>query len=641
MKRKFLLHILGLFLVFVFAGNIWAADDSRYPVMRPDLETWIKWMNDYETAPKAKIDEEINFMLYQAQSFNYGTSMDLLGHIDYDPIQRSQGTCGNCWAWAGTGLMEIAHDVQDGVFDRLSIQYINSCRAPGYGCCGNNIGTFATWYAAQGMAIPWGNTNASFADGTNCCRDGDGNPCPPAVTCLSISTTPNYPITSISESRIPTTSFWDGVDQATAIVNIKNALNQDEGVYFGFALPNSTAWGDFFDFWACDGGETEATLWDHPDDYCGIDWNNAKGEGGGHAVVILGYNDDDADPANHYWLALNSWATAGGNRPNGLFRIPTQMNYSCFYPIPNTDPQESIAAFVFYILDVDFGNSPPIADANGPYTVECEGTTTTIVLDGTGSSDPEGTALTYAWSTDCPDGIFNDPTSATPVLTVSTSGCYVTCSVTLTVTDGDGATDDDTAPVTITDTTPPDITCPADVTIECDEQTDPDNTGSATATDICNPSPVITYSDVEAPGDCAAEKTITRTWTATDVCGNTHSCVQTIKVVDTTPPVIACNAPATITPPDAPISFTATATDNCDDDPSVEITRFDCFKFTKKGKQIDKTESCIVDVCGNTITILDSGGVGTQITWTVRAVDECENPSEFNCMVDVVKKGKP
>ena len=642
MKRKFLLHILGLFLVFVFAGNIWAADDSRYPVMRPDLETWIKWMNDYETAPKAKIDEEINFMLYQAQSLNYGTSMDLLGHIDYDPIQRSQGTCGNCWAWAGTGLMEIAHDVQDSVFDRLSIQYINSCRAPGDGCCGNNIVTFATWYNVQGMAIPWANTNASFADGTNCCRDLGGNPCPPAVTCANISTTPNYPITSISESRIATTSFWDGVDQATAIVNIKNALSQDKGVYFGFALPNSAAWGDFFDFWACDGGETEATLWDHPDDYCGNNWIDAPGECGGHAVVILGYNDDDADPANHYWLALNSWATAGGKRPNGLFRIPTQMNYSCFYPIPDTDPQESIAAFVFYILEVDFGNSPPIADANGPYTADCEGTTTTIDLDGSGSSDPEGTALTYAWSTGCSGGIFDDSTSATPVLTVDTSpGCYVTCSVTLIVTDGDGAIDTDTATVTITDFTPPDITCPADVTIECDEPTDPSNTGSATATDNCDPSPVIIHSDVETPGACAAEKTITRTWTATDACGNANSCVQTINVVDTTPPVIACNAPATITPPDAPISFTATAIDNCDPAPSVSITAYGCRSFTKKGKEIDKKESCIVDVCGDTITILDSGGVGTRITWTVRAVDECGNANIADCMVDVVKKGKP
>jgi subtilisin family serine protease len=33
-------------------------------------------------------------------------------------------------------------------------------------------------------------------------------------------------------------------------------------------------------------------------------------------------------------------------------------------------------------------NEPPVCNANGPYTAECAGATTTISLDGTGSSDP-------------------------------------------------------------------------------------------------------------------------------------------------------------------------------------------------------------------------------------------------------------
>jgi hypothetical protein len=54
------------------------------------------------------------------------------------------------------------------------------------------------------------------------------------------------------------------------------------------------------------------------------------------------------------------------------------------------------------------------------------------------------------------------------------------------------------------------------------------------------------------------------TWTATDASGNESTDVQTVTVADTTPPEIFCNAPGAIVPPDAPVSFTATATDVCD-----------------------------------------------------------------------------
>ena len=109
---------------------------------------------------------------------------------------------------------------------------------------------------------------------------------------------------------------------------------------------------------------------------------------------------------------------------------------------------------------------------------------------------------------------------------------------------------------------------------------------------------------------------------------------------DTTEPVISCNAPPTIAPPDAPISFTATAIDNCDEDQTVFITEYDCFSYTKKGKRIDKTSSCVVEVNEDTITILDSGGVGDNITWTVLAVDNCGNEMEKQCLIEVIRHKK-
>ena len=114
-------------------------------------------------------------------------------------------------------------------------------------------------------------------------------------------------------------------------------------------------------------------------------------------------------------------------------------------------------------------------------------------------------------------------------------------------------------------------------------------------------------------------------------------CLQEIKVVDTLPPEIFCNAPETMTPPNAPISFISTSTDNCEDSPAVGITDFDCYKYTKKGKRIDKTESCVIEIDGNDINILDSGGVVDNIIWTVQAIDDSGNDSEITCEVEVVR----
>jgi hypothetical protein len=77
----------------------------------------------------------------------------------------------------------------------------------------------------------------------------------------------------------------------------------------------------------------------------------------------------------------------------------------------------------------------------------------------------------------------------------------------------------------------------------------------------------------------------------------------------------------------------------CDGAQSVEVTGFDCFKFTKKGKRIDKTESCVIEMDGDTVTILDTGGVGDNITWTVVATDSSGNTGEFTCAVVIVNPG--
>ena len=129
--------------------------------------------------------------------------------------------------------------------------------------------------------------------------------------------------------------------------------------------------------------------------------------------------------------------------------------------------------------------------------------------------------------------------------------------------------------------------------------------------------------------------TTTVTLTATDTHGESNSCSATVTVVDATPPVVSCNAPPSITPPQAPISFTASAADSCGG-ATASIQSFDCYTFTNKGKRIDKRDSCVVSLSGATVTISNSGGVGDIIQWTISAHDSHGNTAETTCTVNVL-----
>ncbi|MFZ1946428.1 MAG: FlgD immunoglobulin-like domain containing protein, partial [bacterium] len=75
------------------------------------------------------------------------------------------------------------------------------------------------------------------------------------------------------------------------------------------------------------------------------------------------------------------------------------------------------------------------------------------------------------------------------------------------------------------------------------------------------------------PGICPDSYYLTRTWTATDDCGNDVEHVQVVTVVDTTPPRFVGDLPGDTTAEcdDVPDPATLTATDNCDDDVPVRF----------------------------------------------------------------------
>ncbi len=185
-------------------------------------------------------------------------------------------------------------------------------------------------------------------------------------------------------------------------------------------------------------------------------------------------------------------------------------------------------------------------------------------LDGSGSSDPDDDSLTYSWTTDCPGGMYNDSTSVAPTLFVDASvGCSVACSAELTVTDSQGASDTCSAPIYIQDTGPPTLVdIPADATVECDAVPPPD---TVRVSDNCDASPVLTTSESVAPGSCPYASVITRSWDASDACGNESSATHVITVIDSTPPVLTGVPDDMVVECDAiPAPPNVTASDNCD-----------------------------------------------------------------------------
>ena len=148
------------------------------------------------------------------------------------------------------------------------------------------------------------------------------------------------------------------------------------------------------------------------------------------------------------------------------------------------------------------------------------------------------------------------------------------------------------------DTEGPDFTgTPSTVTVECGDD-ESLNSISATTTDPCAPI-TVTYSDVSSSVGCGGGN-ITRTYTASDGCGNTSSFTQTITFTDTTPPAFT-SVPDDITTTcdsELPDLGTPSVTDNCSQvntSTDVEIVGGPC----PAAYEIHRTFTAIDD-CGNT-----------------------------------------
>src|SRR3989442_9551292 len=169
--------------------------------------------------------------------------------------------------------------------------------------------------------------------------------------------------------------------------------------------------------------------------------------------------------------------------------------------------------------------------------------------------------------------------------------------------------------ITVDDETGPVIgTFPNDTTVSCASGVPAADDGSVTATDACGGTVTISHdADVITAGSCANRYSITRTYHAKDVCGNTTSKSQTITVDDETGPVIGTF------PNDTTVSCASGVP--AADDGSVTAT----------------------DACGGTVTISHDADVipagrcpnPSSITRTYHAKDVCGNTTSKSQTITV------
>src|ERR1044071_2898308 len=241
---------------------------------------------------------------------------------------------------------------------------------------------------------------------------------------------------------------------------------------------------------------------------------------------------------------------------------------------------------------------------------------TTDTCSSTNKTGEQGTA----WTFDAPTATDNSGSATITILSTVTNvagHCGTTFDATRTwqATDACGNSSSCSQKVTIVDTTAPVITCTStNKTVEqgtawtFDAPTATDNSGSATITILSTVTNTI--------GHCGTTFDATRTWQATDACGNSSSCSQKVTIVDTTAPVITCSSTNKTVEQGAAWTFDApTATDN-------------------SGSAVITILSTVTNTAGHCGTTFDA-------TRTWQATDACGNSSSCSQKVTIVDTTAP
>src|SRR5439155_959830 len=252
-------------------------------------------------------------------------------------------------------------------------------------------------------------------------------------------------------------------------------------------------------------------------------------------------------------------------------------------------------------------HTPPGITCGTNLTVGC---TSQVPLPNTNSvttSDSCGGAVTVSWQGD----------------SINSSNCtgQFVISRAYRAADQCGNSATCTQTITVNDTNPPSITCPTSLTISCASQVPAPDINSARTSDNCGGA-VTWQGDSISSSNCPGQFVVSRTYRATDQCGNSATCTQTITVNDTTPPGILCPTNLTVSCASlvpAPDLNSASTSDNCGGGVTV----------TWQGDSISSSNCAGQFILSRTYRATDQCGNSATCAHTIRVNDT--NPPSINC----------
>ncbi|MRT94529.1 hypothetical protein [Ancylomarina sp. 16SWW S1-10-2] len=297
----------------------------------------------------------------------------------------------------------------------------------------------------------------------------------------------------------------------------------------------------------------------------------------------------------------------GENLPNQTISLSSATGEDVILTVKDVEGNTSTCTANVTVVD---NIAPIITGTPGPVAYSCSGEVPAGDVASVTVTDNCGGIVTVSVDDDISDVICPNHYSITR---------------TWTATDASGNSSTSTQNITVDDDVPPTASNPSNITIECIANLPVVDISVVTdAADNCTANPVVAFVSDSDDG-LNNPKTITRTYSVTDDCGNTINVTQDIIVEDKSLPVFA-SAPADVTIDcidDVPTMTDLAWTDNCD------------VSGTVTGSDASIVGSNCNGIITRTWSYTDGGGNTATVTQTITVLDNVKPTASNPTLVTV------